>query len=114
MLTNMSPQDQELTEAWIRVIDLKEQVMFTRLNHTARELSQHAENFTKLLLVILALPAVVLGTLAATATAVTVVPAISTVISLAAAIRTMGKLDQPLVLNLPASFTAGAASRFSV
>ena len=88
--------------------------MFTVLAHTARDLSQHAENFTKLFLVVLALPAVVLGTLAATATAVLVVPAISTGMSLIAAIRTIGKLDQPLVLNLPASFTAGAASRFSV
>lgn len=102
-----------MIEAWIRVIDLKEHVMLTRLTRTACELSQHAENFTKLFLIILALPAVVLGTLAATATAVTVVPALSTVMSLVTVLRTIGKLDQPLVLNLPPSFTAGAASRFS-
>ncbi|MEY8876439.1 MAG: hypothetical protein AB9M60_08025 [Leptothrix sp. (in: b-proteobacteria)] len=95
------------------MIDLKEHVMFTRLTHTARDLS-HAENFTKLFLIALALPAVVLGTLAATATALIVVPTISTAMSLVAAVRTIGKLDQPLVLELPVSFTAGAASRFSV
>jgi hypothetical protein len=113
MLTRKSHQDPQVTEAWTRLIDLKEHVMFTRLAHTACELSQ-VENFTKLFLIVLALPAVLLGTLAAPAPALIVVPAISTMMSLVAAVRTIGKLDQPLVLELPVSFTAGAASRFSV
>lgn len=87
--------------------------MFARMTQIAAQLS-NVEGVTKVLLFILALPAVILGTLAASAVALTVVPAIGAVTSLLTAVRTVGKLHQPLVLELPASFTAGAASRYTV
>lgn len=68
------------------------------------------EGATKLLLVLITLPAVVLGTLVAAVVA----PIVAFWVSALAALRAIGTLNKSPVLDLPASFTAGAVNQFSV
>jgi hypothetical protein len=87
-------------------------MMISRLTHAAYQLSS-VESITKLVLMLIALPAVVLGTLVAAMTALVVAPLMAVVTSVYEAVHAVGTLGESPFLDLPASFSAGA-TQFTV
>ncbi|MEX8517713.1 MAG: hypothetical protein AB3X44_04225 [Leptothrix sp. (in: b-proteobacteria)] len=86
--------------------------MISRLTSAAYQLSR-VEGLTKLVLMLMALPAVVLGTLVAATAALVVAPLMAVATSFYTAVHAVGTLGESPFLDLPASFSAGA-SHFTV